>query len=92
MNIEFTNHGWEDFCYWLEYDKDLSIKIIELLKSIRQTPFDGLGKPEALRFDLKGFWSRRISSEHRLVYCITGKRGIDQKCIVIQCRFHYDDK
>ena len=48
------------------------------------------GKPEPLKYNLKGFWSRRIDSEHRLVYKITGEKGIDQKCTILQCRFHYD--
>jgi toxin YoeB len=67
------------------------IKIKDLLKSIRQNPFKGLGKPEPLKYGLKGYWSRRISQEHRLVYKISGKKRIDQKCSIIQCRFHYDD-
>jgi toxin YoeB len=92
MNIEFTAHGWEDFNYWLENDEDVVKKIKELIKSIRQEPFKGIGKPEPLKFGLKGFWSRRITGEHRLVYSINGTKGIDQKCTIIQCRFHYDDK
>lgn len=92
MNIEFTSHGWEDFSYWLENDKDIVAKIKELIKSIRQEPFKGIGKPEPLKFGLKGFLSRRITGEHRLVYSITGTKGVDQKCTIIQCRFHYDDK
>jgi toxin YoeB len=92
MNIEFTSHGWEDFNYWLETDEDIVAKIKELLKSIRQEPFKGIGKPEPLKFGLKGFWSRRITAEHRLVYSIIGTEGVDQKCIIIQCRFHYGDK
>jgi toxin YoeB len=91
MNIEFTAHGWEDFSYWIENDESVVVKIKELLKSIRQEPFKGIGKPEPLKFGLKGFWSRRITSEHRLVYTIRGVKGIDLKCIIIQCRFHYDD-
>lgn len=92
MNIEFTSHGWEDFNYWLETDEDIVAKIKELLKSIRQEPFKGIGKPEPLKFGLKGFWSRRITAEHRLVYSIIGTKGVDQKCIIIQFRFHYGDK
>jgi toxin YoeB len=91
MNIEFTKNGWEDFSYWIESDEDIVKKIKELIKSIRQTPFKGLGKPEPLRYSLKGFWSRRITQEHRLVYKVTGKRGEDQRCIIIQCRYHYDN-
>ncbi len=90
MNIEFTQHGWDDFTYWLENDNQLALKIKELIKSIKQNPFKGLGKPEPLKHRLKGFWSRRITHEHRLVYKVSGKKGIDQKCSIIQCRFHYD--
>ncbi len=92
MIIEFTAHGWEDFNYWLENDEDVVKKIKELIKSIRQEPFKGIGKPEPLKFGLKGFWSRRITGEHRVVYGINGVKGIDQKCTIISCRFHYDDK
>lgn len=92
MIIEFTAHGWEDFNYWLDNDEDVVKKIKELIKSIRQEPFKGIGKPEPLKFGLKGFWSRRITGEHRLVYSINGTKGLDQKCSIIQCRFHYDDK
>lgn len=91
MIIEFTNNGWEDFEYWIETDKDIVNKIKDLLKSIRNTPFKGIGKPEPLKHVLKGYWSRRITQEHRLVYRISGKKGDDQKCSIIQCRFHYDD-
>ena len=90
MHVEFTEKGWEDFEYWLEVDADIAHRIKELLKDIRKTPFKGIGKPEPLKFDLKGFWSRRITGEHRLVYKVEGKKGKDQKCYVIQCRFHYD--
>lgn len=91
MNIVFTKNGWEDFQYWMENDPETAIKIKELIKSVRQNPFNGIGKPEPLRYDLKGFWSRRISSEHRLVYKVSGTKGIDQKCFILQCRFHYDN-
>lgn len=92
MNIEFTKHGWEDFNYWIEQDVDVVNKIKELINAILKDPFKGIGKPEPLKFGLKGFWSRRINGEHRLVYTIIGSKGIDQKCIIIQCRFHYGDK
>ena len=92
MTINFTTHGWEDFNYWIETDNDTAIKIKELIKSIKQNPFKGIGKPEPLKHGLKGYWSRRITGEHRLVYKVSGKRDVDQKCTVIQCRFHYDDK
>lgn len=90
MIIEFTENAWEDFEYWIESDKDITNKIKNLIKSIRKTPFKGIGKLEPLKYGLKGFWSRRITQEHRLVYRISGKKSIDQKCSIIQCRFHYD--
>ncbi len=90
MNFEFTKHGWEDFQYWIENDNIIVNKIKDLLNEIKKTPFQGIGKPEPLRYDLKGYWSRRITGEHRLVYKVEGKKGIDQKCYIIQCRFHYD--
>ncbi len=95
MNFEFTEIGWEDFQYWIETDISVAEKIKDLLNEIKKTPFHDTGKPEPLKFDLKGFWSRRITSEHRLVYKVEGKKGIDQKgidqkCYIIQCRFHYD--
>lgn len=91
MNIEFTEIAWEDFSYWVENDKTTVAKIKELINSINKTPFTGIGKPEPLKFGLKGYWSRRISGEHRLVYKISGTKGVDQKCTIVQCRFHYDE-
>jgi toxin YoeB len=91
MITEFTQHGWNDFEYWLENDLEVVEKIRELIRSIKQTPFKGLGKPEPLRHSLKGYWSRRITGEHRLVYQVSGTKGNDQKCSIVQCRFHYDE-
>ena len=79
-----------NFEFWLETDTEIVEKIRDLLNDIKRTPFKGLGKPEPLKFDLKGFWSRRITGEHRLVYKVDGKKGIYQKCSILQCRFHYD--
>ncbi len=62
-------------------------KVNSLLEEILDTPFSGVGKPEALKHELSGYWSRRITAEHRLVYKIEGKKGVDQKCYIIQCRF-----
>jgi toxin YoeB len=92
MNIVFTPEAWEDFEYWMDNDEDAEKKIRDLLKEIKRTPFHGFGKPEALKHNLKGFWSRRIIGEHRLVYQVSGTKGKDQQCAIIQCRFHYDDK
>jgi toxin YoeB len=90
MDFEFTENGWEDFQYWIEIDHSIVEKIKNLLNEINKMPFQGTGKPEPLKHDLKGFWSRRITGEHRLVYKVEGKKGMDQKCYIIQCRFHYD--
>jgi toxin YoeB len=90
MNFEFTLNAWEDFEYWLEHDQEMIDKIRALLKDIQRNPFQGLGKPEPLKYDLKGYWSRRITGEHRLVYKIEGNKGLNQKCYVLQCRYHYD--
>ena len=84
MNILFTDDAWEDYLYWQQTDKQTLRKINQLLKEIQRTPFTGIGKPEPLKHQLQGCWSRRIDSEHRLVYEIT-----DNKLKVIGCRFHY---
>jgi len=91
MNFEFTGNAWEEFSHWISTDMSMVVKIKELLQDIRKNPFQGIGKPEPLRYDLKGCWSRRITGEHRLVYKVEGKKGKDQKCYILQCRFHYDD-
>ena len=91
MDIIFTKNAWEDFSYWIDTDEYEVKKIKALIRSIRENPFKGIGKPEPLKYSLKGYWSRRINQEHRLVYKVSGKKGIDQKCIIIQCRYHYDD-
>jgi len=91
MIVQFTQHGWEDFNYWLDTDPGVADRIRELIAEIRKSPFKGTGKPEPLKHDLQGYWSRRINGEHRIVYRVDGKKGADQKCTIIQCRFHYDD-
>ena len=91
MHIEFTIHAWEDFSYWIDANPEYVIKIKNLIKSIKENPFRGLGKPEPLKYKLKGYWSRRITQEHRLIYKLVGIKGVDQRCIIIQCRYHYDE-
>ncbi len=90
MNLEFTETAWRDVCFWIDTDLEKIEKIKELIRSIEQSSYRGIGKPEPLRHEFKGCWSRRINLEHRLVYRIEGKRGKDQKCIILQCRYHYD--
>ncbi|MEM7550120.1 MAG: Txe/YoeB family addiction module toxin [Bacteroidota bacterium] len=89
MNILFSKTAWEQYLYWQKEDSKITDRIHELLKSIQRDPFKGIGKPEALRQSLKGYWSRRIDSEHRLVYRITGKQDLGQRIEVLSCRFHY---
>ena len=84
MSLVFEDSAWEDYLYWQKTDKNLLRKINQLIKEIQRTPFEGMGKPEALKHELSGYWSRRINSEHRLVY-----RVIDEMTIIIQCRYHY---
>jgi toxin YoeB len=88
MTIAFTLTAWEDYEYWLEQDQDNVEKINKLVKEIQRDPFKGIGKPEALRGNLAGYWSRRITGEHRLVYKVEGKRPA-QLLTIIQARFHY---
>ncbi len=84
MDIQFTQAAWEDYLYWQKQDRKKLERIHLLLKAIQREPFAGEGKPEPLKFDLKGFWSRRIDHEHRLVY-----RVQEGRMIVIACRYHY---
>jgi toxin YoeB len=83
-NILFEKAAFEDIAFWIKTDVRMMKKIIQLLENIQQTPFEGLGKPEALKHQLQGNWSRRIDAEHRLVYRIE-----DAAVIVVSCRFHY---
>jgi toxin YoeB len=82
--IGFTADGWEDYLYWQTHDKQLLKKINQLLKECQRDPFSGIGKPEPLRNELSGLWSRRITEEHRLIYLIT-----DDEIHVTGCRYHY---
>jgi toxin YoeB len=85
MKIQFTQEAWKDFEWFLDKDKRMVKRIRELLKDILRHPEEGIGKPERLKFQLTGCWSRRISKEHRLVYQIE-KDAIT----VISCRYHYE--
>ncbi len=85
MRIIFSKNAWEDYISWQTEDKKILRKINDLIKEIQRTPFDGTGKPEPLRFDLTGYWSRRIDREHRLVYQVE-----KDEILIYSCRFHYD--
>lgn len=89
MRIKYTTEAAEHIAYWREKDQKVIIKIKALLDNIKDMPFEGIGKPEALRYNLQGYWSRRITKEHRLVYKISGTKE-EQVCEVYSCRFHYD--
>ena len=88
MRVHFTDNGWDDYLYWCRHDKDVHERLNTLIENARRTPFEGIGKPEALKGDLSGFWSRRITGEHRLVYAVEGKSK-DQRITIAQCRYHY---
>ena len=88
MKIAFESRGWSDYQYWQSHDQKMVAKINALIADARRSPFRGLGKPEPLKGDLKGWWSRRIDDEHRLIYRLIGT-GNDQQIEVSQCRWHY---
>lgn len=85
MNIQFSSRGWDDYLYWQQFDKRILKKINELLKDISRNPYEGIGKPEPLKHALSGYWSRRITDEHRLVYRVEGST-----VKVAQARYHYE--
>jgi toxin YoeB len=76
--------AWEDYLYWVEKDKKILKKINEILKDIDKTPYQGIAKPEKLMYGLSGYWSRRITKEHRLVYSVD-----EENIVVLSCRLHY---
>ncbi|AZG77120.1 Txe/YoeB family addiction module toxin [Methylocystis rosea] len=84
MKLVFAEQAWADYLYWQGQDKKTLERINMLIKECSRTPFEGLGKPEPLRGDLRGWWSRRIDREHRLVY-----RVEDGALLIAQCRYHY---
>lgn len=89
MNIVWALDAWNEYVEWQSRDPKIAAKITALIADIRRSPFSGVGKPEPLKAELAGFWSRRITDEHRLVYRVVGKRGTDQRLEIIQCRLHY---
>jgi toxin YoeB len=84
MIICWTELAWESYLYWQANDKQVLKKINALVKDIQREPFQGIGKPEPLKFELAGKWSRRINAEHRLVYQVNGN-----ELIILQCQYHY---
>ena len=84
MQIVFADQGWEDLTYWIDNDRRIAKRILKLIKEIEREPFEGIGKPEPLKHDLAGFWSRRITDEHRLVYTVE-----NGQLLIAQARYHY---
>ncbi|WP_421695526.1 Txe/YoeB family addiction module toxin [Aestuariivirga sp.] len=84
MKLLFSGQGWEDYLFWQANDRTTLERINALIKDASRNPFQGIGKPEPLRGELSGWWSRRITQEHRLVY-----RAVDGTLQIAQCRYHY---
>lgn len=96
MNLVWTEIAWEDYEFWQTTDIKILQRINTLIKDIKRSPFQGIGKPEPLKFDLAGKWSRKINNEHRLVYEANGKKErvsgktIDKRNLIIyMCKYHY---
>ena len=86
MRLVFTESAWQDYLWFQEKDRQLLKRINQLIKDTLRTPFEGLGKPEPLKADLSGYWSRRINDEHRLVYGVT-----KTDLVIFSCRYHYTE-
>jgi toxin YoeB len=88
VKIHFSDEGWEDYQYWADNDPKTLSRLNGLIEECRRHPFKGTGKPEPLKGSLRGWWSRRINGEDRIVYRVEGS-GEDQRLEIIQCRLHY---
>jgi toxin YoeB len=84
VNIVFSEESFTDYQTWAQEDKKLFKKINEIIKDIIRSPFSGIGKPEPLRYELSGYWSRRINEEHRLVYKVS-----ETSILIASCKYHY---
>lgn len=85
MKLCFVDESWEDYLYWQKTDKKMLKRINALIKDIVRSPYEGIGKPEPLKHKYRGFWSRRIDGEHRIIYRVT-----EDEIWIVKCRFHYD--
>lgn len=83
-NLEFDPAGFEDLAWWVEKDRKQALRIMKLIEAIQRDPFQGIGKPEPLKHELAGCWSRRIDDEHRLVYQV-----LEDKIRILACKYHY---
>jgi len=84
MKLIFSEDAWDDYLYWQLNDKKILKKVNKLIKEIKREPFKGLGEPEPLKYNWSGYWSRRITIEHRLVYKV-----VESSILIAQCRYHY---
>jgi toxin YoeB len=84
MKLIFSDEAWDDYLYWQKQDKQMVDRINKLIKEIEREPFTGVGKPEPLKHALSGYWSRRMTEEHRMVYRVT-EGGL----LIVQLRYHY---
>ena len=84
MNLTFTDDSWQEYLEWQTTDKKVLKKINALIKDVKRDPFGGIGKPEALKYELQGCWSRRVTDEHRLVYEVSA-----YSVVIISCKYHY---
>ena len=84
MKYVFVDESWEDYLYWQKNDKKILVKINSLINNIARNPYEGIGKPEPLKHKYQGFWSGRITEEHRLIY-----RVMDDEIRIVKCSFHY---
>lgn len=84
MTLIFSENAWDDYLYWQKADRKVLKRINQLISDIQRSPFEGIGKPEPLKHALSGYWSRRIDSEHRIVY-----RTDDDAVFIAQLRYHY---
>lgn len=88
MKLTFDELAWDDYQFWQKNEPKILSRINDLIKETKRTPFSGLGKPEPLKGDFSGWWSRRITGEHRMVYRVSGK-GTGQMLEIAQLRYHY---
>jgi len=84
VKVLFSEHAWEDYLFWQSSDRKMLLRVNALIRDIQRDPFEGIGKPEKLKHALAGYWSRRITDEHRIVY-----RVLDDAVQIVQLRYHY---
>jgi toxin YoeB len=84
VRVVFSEHAWDDYLYWQKSDRKVVLRINALIRDIQRAPYEGVGKPEALKHALSGWWSRRITEEHRIVYRVVG-----DDLQIAQLRYHY---